>query len=151
MKKEILPGFRIKCGMTTLLSSSKEHPLSSSKAHPLSSSKSFIEDPVTCHPRPLSLSFPRKRESSVYFFVIFIFCNSWNQLLRNPVFFPFSLFLPTWTCNIFFFLIQEKEILPGFRIKCGMTTLLSSPTWLGIQTIFYKYYKKRIYEVPPKN
>ena len=27
----------------------------------------------------------------------------------------------------------EKEILPGFRIKCGMSLLLSSPTRLGIQ------------------
>jgi len=36
-EKEILPGFRIKCGMTSLLSSTK--------AQPLSSSKSFIEDP----------------------------------------------------------------------------------------------------------
>ena len=30
---------------------------------------------------------------SFFFFIILIFCNSWNQLLRNPVFTSFLLFL----------------------------------------------------------
>ena len=43
-----------------------------------------------------------------------------------------------WGSSPFFYLFEE-EILPGFRIKCGMTTLMSFRAIAGIQTIFCFY------------
>jgi hypothetical protein len=103
--------------------------LSSSKAHPLSSSKSFIEDPSTfsspktiplSSPKTIQLSSPKTTPLSsptwlgiqyfLSFFVILIFCNSWNLL--------------TWI-YVFLSNIRRRNTswIPAFA---GMTSLLSS-------------------------
>ena len=56
---------------------------------------------------------------SFFFFVIFILCNSWNQLLRNPVFTSFFVFSDQ-SRNLFFFLfysIRNTSWIPAIALN----------------------------------
>jgi hypothetical protein len=81
---------------------------------------------------------------SFFFFVILIFCNSWNQLLRNPVFTSFFVFSDQ-SRNLFFFIFYLKRNtswIPAIALNdregtCGMTRLLSSlKVFIGIRECF---------------